>query len=159
MKPFELVRGPLGHPTHPPLTGVTIGAYVTASILGVSSAVGLAPDRTAIAWWLALVVGLLVTGPTAITGLADWIGIDRRSPLWRTGTAHLVTMGSATLSFLFATVIGYDGYERTVVNPTALGLTLVGLGLLTVGGWLGGSMVFVHGVRVADDQTSSTDDG
>jgi uncharacterized membrane protein len=67
-------------------------------------------------------------------------------------------MGSATLSFLFAAVVGYDGYERMVVNSTALGLTLVGLGLLTVGGWLGGSMVFVHGMRVADDRASSMHD-
>ena len=56
---------------------------------------------------------------------------------------------------LFALVVGYDGYRRAVVTPTALGLTLVGLGLLTVGGRLGGSMVFVHGMRVADDAARS----
>jgi uncharacterized membrane protein len=154
MRPSELVRGPRGHPSHPPLTGATIGAYVTAALLGAASAVGIAPEQTAVGWWLALVVGLLVTGPTAITGLADWIVLDPRSPLRRTGTAHLVTVGSATLAFLIAAVVGHDGYRRTVVDETALGLTLIGLALLTVGGWLGGSMVFGHAMRVADDGDS-----
>jgi hypothetical protein len=27
-------------------------------------------------------------------------------------------------------------------------LTLIGFGLLTLGGWLGGAVVFVHGMRV-----------
>jgi len=27
-------------------------------------------------------------------------------------------------------------------------LTLIGFGLLTLGGWLGGAIVFVHGMRV-----------
>ena len=107
------------------------------------------------AWWLALVVGLIATAPTAVTGVVDWIGIDPRSMLRRTGTAHLVTMGAATLAFFFALVVGYDGYRRAVVTPTALGLTVVGLALLTVGGRLGGSMVFVHGMRVADDAAHS----
>jgi uncharacterized membrane protein len=156
MKPSDLVRGPTGHPSHPPFTGAAIGAFVTATSLGVASAAGIAPAQTAVGWWLALLVGLLATGPAAITGLADWIRIDRRSPLWRTGTAHLVTMGLAALSFLFAATIGYNGYVRTVVTPTALGLTLVGLGLLVCGGWLGGSMVFVEGMRVARD---SREDG
>jgi hypothetical protein len=45
------------------------------------------------------------------------------------------------------------------VTPTALGLTLVGLGLLVFGGWLGGSMVFVDGMRVAGESVRSRDDG
>jgi uncharacterized membrane protein len=158
MKPSALIRGSRGHPSHPPLTGATIGAYVTAGCLGVASAAGIASSRAAVAWWLALVVGLVATAPTAVTGVVDWIGIDPSSVLRRTGTAHLVTMGASTLAFLFALVVGYDGYRRAVVTPTALGLTLIGLGLLTVGGWLGGSMVFGHGMRVAHGIARSVDD-
>jgi uncharacterized membrane protein len=158
VRPSELVRGPKGHPSHPPLTGATIGAFVTASSLGAASALGLAATETAVSWWLALLVGLFLTVPTAITGLADWVGLDRRSALRRTGSAHLVAMGSSTVAFLLAAVVGYDGYRREVVTSTALGLTLIGLGLLILGGRLGGSLVFVHGMRVADEPARSADD-
>jgi hypothetical protein len=35
-----------------------------------------------------------------------------------------------------------------VVTDAAFVFTVVGFGLLTIGGWLGGSIVFVHGMRV-----------
>jgi hypothetical protein len=34
------------------------------------------------------------------------------------------------------------------VTSGSLILTLVGFGFLTLGGWLGGTVVFVHGMRV-----------
>jgi len=34
------------------------------------------------------------------------------------------------------------------VTAGSLILTLVGFGFLTLGGWLGGTIVFVHGMRV-----------
>jgi hypothetical protein len=37
---------------------------------------------------------------------------------------------------------------RGLSGAAGLPLTLVGFGLLTVGGWLGGTIVFVHGMRV-----------
>ena len=37
-----------------------------------------------------------------------------------------------------------------VVGAAALILTLAGFATLTVGGWLGGTIVFVHGMRVLD---------
>jgi uncharacterized membrane protein len=86
MKLGYLIRGFPGHPVHPPLTGVVIGAYTTSAALGFLGWLGVAEDRLATAWWLALLVGLIVTVPTALTGLADWLGITRGTPLWRTAT-------------------------------------------------------------------------
>jgi hypothetical protein len=34
------------------------------------------------------------------------------------------------------------------VSGGSLVLTLLGFGMLTLGGWLGGTVVFVHGMRV-----------
>ena len=102
----------------------------------------------ATAWWLALVVGLVVTGPTAVAGLIDWLGIQRGSPLWRTASSHLLAMVSATVFFLLAAIVGHGGYVDGEVTGGALILTLIGFGLLTLGGWLGGTIVFVHGMRV-----------
>ena len=148
MKPTYLVRGTPGHPIHPPFTDATVGIYTGATICGVLSAVGVSEGNTATAWWLLLVVGLVVTVPTALTGLVDWLGITRGTPLWRTATAHLLSMVTATVFFLLAAIVGHGGYVDGAVETWPFVLTLVGFGLLTLGGWLGGTVVFVHGMRV-----------
>jgi uncharacterized membrane protein len=148
MKLSYLWRGLPGHPLHPPLTDATIGIYTAATVLGVLSAVGVSDRNTATAWWLTLVIGLVVTAPTALTGLADWLGIEWGSPLWRTATAHMLSMVTATVFFLLAAIFGHGGYAHHDVTSGSLILTLIGFGMLTLGGWLGGSVVYVHGMRV-----------
>jgi uncharacterized membrane protein len=148
MKLSYLVRGLPGHPLHPPLTDATIGIYTAASAFGVLSVLGVSEENTATAWRLALIVGLVVTGPTALTGLIDWLGITWGTPLWRTATLHLFSMLTATLFFLLAAIFGHGGYVDGEVTGGSLVLTLIGFGFLTLGGWLGGTVVFVHGMRV-----------
>jgi uncharacterized membrane protein len=148
MKLSYLVKGFPGHPLHPPLTDVTIGLYTGATAFAVLSALGLSEANLATAWWLALVGGLIVTVPTALTGLLDWLDISRGTPLWRTATLHLSSMVTATVFFLIAAIVGHGDYVDGAVGGASLVLTLIGWGLLTLGGWLGGAIVFTHGMRV-----------
>ncbi|MFN2469910.1 MAG: DUF2231 domain-containing protein [Gaiellaceae bacterium] len=148
MKLSFLLKGFPGHPLHPPLTDATIGAYTAAAAFAVLGKLGISEHNMATAWWLALIVGLAVTVPTALAGFADWMDISRETPLWRTATAHMLAMLTATAFFLLAAGTGHGGYSDGDVNGSGLVLTLVGWIVLTVGGWLGGSIVFVHGMRV-----------
>jgi uncharacterized membrane protein len=143
-----LVQGLPGHPLHPPLTDATIGTYTFAAIASVLSKLGVAEETFATAWWLALVVGLAITALTALTGLVDWLSIEWGSELWKTATAHMVAMLTATIFFLIAAVAAHGGYVDHAVTTGAFILTLVGFAVLTLGGWLGGAIVFVHGMRV-----------
>jgi len=143
-----LYRGTPGHPLHPPLTGVTIGSYSFATIAAVLSKVGIAEEEAAQGWTLALIVGLIFSAPTAITGFADWLQISRSTPLWRTATAHMISMLTATAFFLVAIGAGYGDGIDGVVTDGAFILTLIGFLLLSVGGWLGGTIVFHYGMRV-----------
>jgi uncharacterized membrane protein len=144
----KLVHGFPGHPVHPPLTDATIGAYTVAFVLAIADTTGVADKNGARGWWLALVVGLVVTGPTALAGLADWLSITRGTPLWRTATAHMISMLTATVFFVLAVLLGHHGYQRGNVTAGPFVLTVIGFGVLTLGGWLGGSIVYVHGMRV-----------
>lgn len=143
-----LVKGTPGHPTHPPLTDAAIGIYSLATALAVLSRFGVSEENTATAWWLALVGGLIVTVPTALTGLLDWLEITVGTPLWRTATLHLSAMVTATIFFLIAALTGHGDYvDKSIANGPLL-LTLAGAAFLLIGGWLGGSVVYVHGMRV-----------
>jgi hypothetical protein len=68
--------------------------------------------------------------------------------LWRTAIAHMIAMVSASVFFLIAIGAGYNDGMDGVVTDGAFILTLIGFALLTVGGWLGGTIVFHYGMRV-----------
>ena len=143
-----LYRGTPGHPLHPPLTDATIGTYTFATTAAVLSKVGIAEPEAAQAWTLALIVGLVFSVPTALTGFVDWLRIERGTPLWRTATTHMVAMLIATAFVLVSIGAGYgEGIDGVVTDGTFI-LTLIGFFMLTAGGWLGGTLVFNYGMRV-----------
>jgi uncharacterized membrane protein len=148
LDPMVLVRGLPGHPLHPPLTDATIGMFVLAAglaILGKAGAIELAAAK---AMWLALIGGLIAAVPTALTGLVDWLSIEWGSARWRTATLHLTAMVGSVALFALAAWRQYHGYQHGHVTTGGLILTLCGAAVLITGGWLGGSLVFVHATRV-----------
>jgi uncharacterized membrane protein len=148
MKLSYFYKGLPGHPLHPPLTDATIGTYTVATALAIADVTELSNKAAAGGWWLALLFGLCVTVPTALTGLADWLTITWRSPLWWTATWHMLVMVTATVFFGLAAIFGHDGWKDGNVTSGPFVVTLIGFLVLAVGGWLGGSIVFVHGMRV-----------
>jgi uncharacterized membrane protein len=148
LKPRYLVQGLPGHPTHPPLTDATIGMYTFSTVAAVLSKLGVAEHAFAKAWWLALIVGLITSALTAAAGFFDWLQISRGTPLWRIATAHMLTMVSATIVFAVTAGAGHAGYDDGEVTTGSFILTLLGFAALTVGGWLGGTITYVHGMRV-----------
>jgi uncharacterized membrane protein len=148
MKLSYLWRGLPGHPLHPPLTDATIGTYTFATIAALAEVLGITDNAGAYGWWIALIAGLIFTVPTALTGLADWLTIEWRSDLWWTATYHLLAMVTATVWFALAAIFGHGAYTHGNVSSGAFVLTLIGFGFLTLGGWLGGAIVYVHGMRV-----------
>jgi uncharacterized membrane protein len=143
-----LWRGLPGHPSHPPLTDATIGAYTFATVAALADVLGISDSAATHGWWLALIVGLIFTIPTAIAGFVDWLTIETGTPLWRTATAHMITMLITSAVFLATVVAGKGSFDSGNVETGPLVLNLVAFGLLTLGGWLGGSIVYVHGMRV-----------
>jgi uncharacterized membrane protein len=85
---------------------------------------------------------------TAVTGFVDWFSVTFGTPLWRTATLHMLAMVSALALFGLAAWQQYPGLQHGGVSTAALVLTLVGWLMLTAGGWLGGTVTFVHGMRV-----------
>jgi uncharacterized membrane protein len=147
MKLSYLWHGLPGHPIHPPLTDATIGTYTFATVAGLAEVTGITQNAGAYGWWIALIFGLIVTVPTALTGLLDWLTITWGTELWKTATAHMIAMLTATVFFALAAIFGHGSYTHGNVSSGAFVLTVIGFLCLTVGGWLGGAIVFVYGMR------------
>jgi len=160
MKLSYLWRGLPGHPLHPPLTDVTIGAYTFALVAVILSKAGVAEHAAARAWWLALVVALASSALTVLTGfvewlkitrgtpLVEWLKITRGTPLFRTATTHMLVMATASVFFLLAATFGHACYVDADVSIGPFILTIVGFAVLMVGGWLGGAITYIYGMRV-----------
>ena len=152
MKLFQtLLHGLPGHPAHPPLTDATIGMFVLASGLSLLGKLDVAPEKLGPAAWLALIGGLIVAAPTALTGFADWLRIEWGSAVWRTATIHLTAMVTAVAFFAVAAWLQWPGYRDGDVTTGGLVLALLGFVALTAGGWYGGAIVFVHRMRVEEE--------
>lgn len=142
------LRGKPGKPLHPPLTDAAIGAYTVGVAMLVLGALGVEEEQMAHGALLAISGGLIVTVPTALTGLADWLALEKGSPVRTVATIHMVVMVTATVLFAATWLAQRGGYEDGEVRALALVLGLLAEATLAVGGNLGGANVFVYGVRV-----------
>lgn len=153
-----LIRGFPGHPSHPPLTDASIGAYTVGVAMLVAGALGLQTAAMAHGALLAISGGLIVAAPTALTGLLDWLRIPKGTPRRTVATIHLVTMVSATLLFALTWVLARPGYNHGHVLTRTWVVGLVAEAVLAAGGYLGGTIVFVYGERVENRQDTAVAD-
>jgi nitrite reductase/ring-hydroxylating ferredoxin subunit/uncharacterized membrane protein len=133
----DLLSGtPLGHPAHPMLVTVPIGSWVSASVLDfVGGPAGQDAARKLVAF------GALAAIPTALTGASDWadtLGAERRVGLVHAAGnyAALAVYGASYLA------------RRRGRQGLGTALALVGAGLLSATGYLGGHLSYAYGVGV-----------
>jgi uncharacterized membrane protein len=126
------------------------------ALLGTSplwEGVGLVTGQ-AIWWQLAfwnVVLGVAAAVPTAIAGLVDYTALGTDHPAERTATTHLLVMLSVVTCF-GCSLIWLRPNSVPTGTDALLAVACGGLGLLGLGwgGWLGGELVFKHGVGVRE---------
>jgi nitrite reductase/ring-hydroxylating ferredoxin subunit/uncharacterized membrane protein len=126
----------MGHPLHPVLTDVPIGAWSMASLLDLAGG----PDAEPAADLLVL-TGIVAAVPTAATGLNDWS--DTHGPTSRLGLVHAAA-NSVALGLYAASLAA----RRQGHRGAGKALALAGFGTVSAGGFLGGHLSFVKGVNV-----------
>jgi nitrite reductase/ring-hydroxylating ferredoxin subunit len=137
---------PTGHRLHPVLTDIPIGCWTSASTLDL-----VAPRSGAIAARRLTGLGIVSAIPTVASGLSDWK--DTYGGTKRVGVVH---MAANTTGILFE-IASWSARRRGHFVRGAL-LGLAGLSALTVGGYLGGHLVFARRagvdveVPVVDDE-------
>jgi uncharacterized membrane protein len=132
-----------GHPIHAKLVPFPIVCFTGALLTDIAYTQSVNVQWSNFSIWL-ITAGLVTGGLAAIFGLIDYFG-DRRVRAARPATPHmLINIAVMILELFNAFVHSRDGW--TAIVPTGLILSIVSVVLLLVSAWLGGSLVFKHGV-------------
>lgn len=147
-----LLAGPYGHPFHPILVTVPIGAWVSGLVFDVASRVVDAPAFLVQGSVWLIAIGVLGALLAAMVGFLDLLAIPAGTPAFRTGLVHmslnLAVTGAYAGNFLWRQA-SYG--EPGPVGVGQLVLAAVSLGVLAVSGYLGGKLAYRYGVRVAEE--------
>jgi uncharacterized membrane protein len=149
-RPLTGLAGPYGHPFHPVLVTVPIGAWVASFAFDLASRWTGDADvfATGSRWLVAL--GVLGAVVAAMLGFLDLLAIPAGTPARRTAITHMVLNLIVTGAFLVSFGVR-DGTGP--VGWGVVGLSAVALALLGASGWLGGKLTYRYGVRVVDEDT------
>ncbi len=131
------------HPIHPMLVVFPIGLWTFSLVCDIIYVFG---GREAIWNTVALYTalgGIIGAGLAAVPGLIDYFSID--DPEVRTiGTRHMLVNVSALAIFIVASIVRAKGISA--VAPFVL--SVAGIVLISIGGWLGGDLVYIRGMAV-----------
>jgi uncharacterized membrane protein len=147
------LAGPYGHPFHPLLVTLPIGAWVGSVVLDVGSRATSGHELSYAARWL-IATGLVGAAAAACVGFLDLLAIPTRTEAYRTALTHLSLALTATA--LFGAGLAWRVASPT--DPTSTGqlaVSLAGLIALALAGTLGGRLAYRFGVRVAGEDTQA----
>ncbi|MDX3611273.1 DUF2231 domain-containing protein [Streptomyces europaeiscabiei] len=150
------LAGPYGHPFHPILVTVPIGAWVGSLVFDIASHVVDDPDFLARgAMWL-IAVGVIGALVAALVGFLDLFAIPTGTRAFRIGLIHMTLNLLVTAAYAgnFLWRHAGDGPSGSV-GVGELTLNAVTLAVLGVSGFLGGKLAYHYGVRVADEVTQA----
>lgn len=150
------LAGPYGHPFHPILVTVPIGAWVASLVFDIGSRIVGNPAFLAkgSVWLVAIgVVGALLA---AMIGFLDLMAIPTGTRAFRTGLLHMslnLLVTGAYVGNFFWRQAGYDQPGPVAIGP--LVLSVLSLAALAASGYLGGKLAYRYGVRVAEEGTQA----
>jgi uncharacterized membrane protein len=142
------------HPIHPALVALPIGTFVFAFICDVAYHAGAHAPFWKDAAFYSMAVGVIGALVAAVPGFIDYATIvDRR--VRSIATTHMVL--NLTVVVLYAVSL-WMRTRRLPEDTMPVWVSVAGLVLLSVAGFLGGELVFKHGMAVGPERTATTID-
>lgn len=137
----------LGHPLHPMITDVPIGAWTASAVLDGLELLG--EKKYANGADAAIGIGLLGAFGSMVTGITDWSGTTKKKQ--KIGLMHgILNMGATAL---YATSYALRKHKKD--RGTAIVLSMLGYSLVGVSAYLGGHLVYGEQVGVDHTQVSA----
>ena len=139
------------HPIHPMLVPIPIGLWLFSLVSDLIFRFGGGAAEWQTVAFYTMVGGIIGALAAAIPGLIDMISLPAGPK--RTAIIHM------TLNLTVVALYVVNVFVRST-NPENIGLALmlsvVAVALLAVSGWLGGKMVYEHGVAVDTGEAPAT---
>ena len=155
-RPVTVLAGPYGHPIHPILVTVPIGAWTASLVFDIASHVTGRPGFLAQGSLWLIAVGVIGALAAAFAGFLDLFAIPARTRASRTALVHMTLNLAVTAAYAAGFAWRHSSHHST--GPVAAGqiaLSAVSLAALAVSGYLGGKLAYRYGVRVADETTQA----
>jgi uncharacterized membrane protein len=128
-----------GHPIHPMLVAIPIGLWIFSLVCDLAHLSGAAGESWGIVALYTMAGGIAGALLAAVPGFIDMLSLG--GAIKRTALVHMGI--NLTVVALYAV-----NFWLRLGGTTLVWLSVLGLGLLVVSGWLGGKMVYEHGVGV-----------
>lgn len=136
----------LGHPLHPLLTDIPIGAWTAAVVLDACEIAGSEDFKNGAD--AAVAIGLGGAVGAAVTGLTDWTGTSEKKR--KIGLMHGILNLTATTLYTTSLIMRRNKKSR----GAAIALSMAGYGITAIAAYLGGHLVF--GEQVGVDHTATS---
>ncbi|MGC5076098.1 DUF2231 domain-containing protein [Agrococcus sp. DT81.2] len=148
--PRTVLAGPYGHPFHPILVTIPIGAWIASIVFDVLAIFAEDPSGLLFGAQVLIAIGVVGAVLAAVVGLLDYSVIPSGTRAKRMALAHMVLNLTAVVIFAVSWMVRANHGHDSVI---AVGVVLSLAGLLLVGasGYLGGELAYRFGVRVADE--------
>jgi uncharacterized membrane protein len=140
----------LKHPIHPMLIVFPIGLWIFSFACDLIRLAGASGDAWITVAFYSMVGGLIGALCAAVPGLIDLIYYKGGTPPVKKIALTHMTINLIVVGLYAVNIwLRAGGLDVTVASlSTPLLLSIIGVGLLFVSGWLGGQMVHVYGVGV-----------
>jgi uncharacterized membrane protein len=137
-----------GHPIHPMLIPFPLALWVTSFIVDILYYFTRHPTLLTFAKFL-LAAGCIAALVAAIFGIIDWLAINNNE-VKKVANWHARLNIIALIVFAISLFLRMGSYSDLVGRSLTIPflLSLLGVILITISGWLGGELVFRYGVGV-----------
>lgn len=132
------------HPIHPMLVHFPIACWSMATIADFASLHYGKP-----AWHLAgtlMIIGIVMALPAMLAGLIELIQVPDDSAIMRDAYLHMGVMMLAFALYVASLMMRIDAMHLIEPGTAAIIVSACGFIILSAGGWLGGRLVYGHGV-------------
>jgi uncharacterized membrane protein len=132
------------HPIHPILVHFPVAAWFISTIGDVA---GLFTNEQ-VSWvaGVLLVIGTITALFAMVTGLIELGRIDQQSPAIKIANQHMMLMMIAWSCYAVSLFLRLEGTNLGQPGVIAIVMSVIGFIFLCVAGWLGGKLVYEHGV-------------
>jgi uncharacterized membrane protein len=137
----------LGHPVHPIVQAIPSAVLPASTTFDVLARLGGDEQGLSEAGHYSLIFGLVGSAGAAATGILDYFEIENR-PVRRVALYH----GLANTALIGSYVLSFRRRKDHKADGPALALSVLGASLIGLSGYLGGELVYEHGVRVGEDR-------